>query len=94
MSREAEFMECSVCAGKPGAPVLCESCLHNRSAINKEIQMDAKEKARKDKLADITKKLSLAQNNVQAASNAPEGKDAAYIDSAKTLTAAALKELG
>lgn len=25
-----EFMECSVCAVKPGSPTLCPSCLYNR----------------------------------------------------------------
>ena len=29
----SDFMECSVCRSKLGSPVLCESCLHNRSAI-------------------------------------------------------------
>lgn len=29
-----EFKECASCAVKPGSPYLCESCLHNRTAIN------------------------------------------------------------
>ncbi len=28
-----EFVECSVCAAKPGSPTLCDSCLKNRHAI-------------------------------------------------------------
>jgi hypothetical protein len=28
-----EFVECATCHAKPGAPELCGSCLHNRSAI-------------------------------------------------------------
>ena len=27
------FKECSVCASKPGSPLLCESCCHNRRVI-------------------------------------------------------------
>jgi len=28
-----EFKECKECASKPGSPILCESCLHNRQVI-------------------------------------------------------------
>lgn len=28
-----DFVECSICAAKPGSPTLCRSCLHNRDAI-------------------------------------------------------------
>lgn len=28
-----DFKECATCAAKPGAPTLCESCLHNRRVI-------------------------------------------------------------
>jgi uncharacterized membrane protein SirB2 len=28
-----KFMECVSCAAKPGSPTLCESCIHNRAAI-------------------------------------------------------------
>ncbi len=28
-----EFKECPTCAAKPGTPVLCDSCLHNRHVI-------------------------------------------------------------
>ena len=31
----AEFMECSICAAKPGSPTLCPSCLHNRALIGR-----------------------------------------------------------
>ena len=27
------FKECALCSAKPGTPILCESCLHNRSMI-------------------------------------------------------------
>lgn len=30
-----EFVECDSCRGKPGSPTLCNSCLHNRTLINK-----------------------------------------------------------
>jgi hypothetical protein len=28
-----DFVECEGCAGKPGSPYLCPSCLHNRNLI-------------------------------------------------------------
>jgi hypothetical protein len=28
------FLECAVCAAKPGSPDLCRSCLQNRSALH------------------------------------------------------------
>lgn len=28
-----EFIECDTCKAKPGMPILCDGCLHNRSAI-------------------------------------------------------------
>lgn len=28
-----EFLECDTCRAKPGTPVLCSGCLHNRSLI-------------------------------------------------------------
>ena len=28
-----EFMECDTCRAKPGTPILCDGCLHNRAAI-------------------------------------------------------------
>lgn len=28
-----DFMECDTCRAKPGTPVLCSGCLHNRAAI-------------------------------------------------------------
>lgn len=27
------FVECSTCATKPGSPILCDACLHNRQVI-------------------------------------------------------------
>jgi hypothetical protein len=29
-----DFRECAACAAKPGAPNLCEACIHNRRVIN------------------------------------------------------------
>ena len=29
-----KFQECSQCAAKPGMPVLCEPCVHNRQIMN------------------------------------------------------------
>jgi len=47
--KRVEFKECSVCAKKPGSPVLCPSCLHNRQLIQ-EYQ----------KILDLLKKELLA----------------------------------
>lgn len=30
-----EFWECEACRTKPGTPLLCKSCLHNRAIISK-----------------------------------------------------------
>jgi len=32
----SEFRECAACAAKPGAPLLCDSCRHNRRVIAKQ----------------------------------------------------------
>ena len=29
------FKECESCTVKPGAPILCSACLHNRTAIDR-----------------------------------------------------------
>ena len=29
-----DFAECASCAAKPGSPILCPACLHNRATIN------------------------------------------------------------
>ncbi len=31
----ADFQVCPECSAKPGMPILCESCLHNRDLISK-----------------------------------------------------------
>lgn len=31
---DLEFKECASCAAKPGMPVLCSACLHNRRVID------------------------------------------------------------
>lgn len=33
-----EFMECDTCRAKPGSPILCSGCLHNRDAIKKLLE--------------------------------------------------------
>ena len=33
MTTKEEFMECDTCRAKPGTPILCRGCLHNRSAM-------------------------------------------------------------
>lgn len=33
--KDLEFHECEGCAKKPGTPILCSNCLHNREAIGK-----------------------------------------------------------
>lgn len=30
-----EFVECITCSKKPGTPILCDSCVHNRNLITK-----------------------------------------------------------
>ncbi len=30
-----QFQECESCSAKPGAPILCKGCLHNREVISK-----------------------------------------------------------
>ena len=35
MKENLEFIECIVCASKPGSPVLCPSCLSNRQVISR-----------------------------------------------------------
>lgn len=38
-----EFVECDICAAKPGMPMLCEGCLHNRAVISeltRRLEMD------------------------------------------------------
>jgi hypothetical protein len=30
---DADFMECATCRAKPGAPLLCQACLHNRRLV-------------------------------------------------------------
>ena len=41
---EERFMECDTCRAKPGAPLLCAGCLHNRTLINN--LLDQRSKAR------------------------------------------------
>ena len=33
MRYEGDFMECDSCRAKPGSPILCRGCLHNRDVI-------------------------------------------------------------
>ena len=34
MIDDCQFVECDACRAKPGSPVLCQSCLANRNAID------------------------------------------------------------
>lgn len=34
MTPELEFMECDTCRAKPGSPLLCRGCIHNRAAMS------------------------------------------------------------
>lgn len=49
-----EFQECPKCAEKPGSPLLCHSCIHNRMVIEKlkqkikEMEMNSKFSKPKD----------------------------------------------
>ena len=53
---EHEFVECPECKKEPGTPVLCESCLHNRSSITKlGFEVTTLQSAIKLSLAKITK---------------------------------------
>ena len=38
-----DFLECETCRAKPGTPVLCASCLHNRALISR-LQGELKKK--------------------------------------------------
>jgi len=38
-STDLAFKECPTCAAKPGTPVLCPSCLHNRQMISTAITL-------------------------------------------------------
>lgn len=33
--QQIRIMECDACRAKPGAPVLCEVCLHNEKAVSR-----------------------------------------------------------
>lgn len=46
------FMECPTCAWKPGSPILCDSCLHNRATIERL----EREVAEKDAALDAAEK--------------------------------------
>lgn len=50
------FVECAVCAAKPGSPQLCVSCLSNRTAIN---ILNRIVRAQAEKLSLATYALSL-----------------------------------
>lgn len=55
------FRECAACAAKPGAPILCESCLHNRALIEKlEEDNDRLRRERAEALTVHTKEGLLA----------------------------------
>ena len=43
MQVSEEFTECETCRAKPGSPILCASCLHNRTLISR-LQWELKKK--------------------------------------------------
>lgn len=47
-----EFKECESCASKPGTPILCNGCLHNRNAIY-ELHTELKEAQKKIEVIDL-----------------------------------------
>lgn len=55
----AEFMECEGCRAKPGSPVLCQGCQHNRKLI---ADKDAEIRARGEILDTITKAMGETGN--------------------------------
>ena len=56
-----EFVECSSCAAKPGAPTLCESCLSNRAVIQQFKQQIVEAKALIQKAVSIMTLEQLSQ---------------------------------
>lgn len=49
-ARASEFMECETCNAKPGTPLLCCGCLHNRSLIARQSDEIEELKAERDQL--------------------------------------------
>lgn len=47
-----EFMECTSCAAKPGAPTLCVACVHNRSVIDELIRDHDQAASERDEVID------------------------------------------
>lgn len=69
------FRECSVCAAKPGAPTLCQSCLNNRgleSRLYRSVENEEKAKAEldrvleeRDRLLEENERLELELENLR-----------------------------
>ena len=38
LGAELRFRECSTCAAKAGAPILCDGCIHNRTVIDRLLE--------------------------------------------------------
>ena len=55
--RNYMFRECDTCNTKPGSPVLCSGCLHNRQYISKLEQGMKKLKRAADLLDEIEERL-------------------------------------
>ena len=49
------FMECDVCASKPGTPLLCPACINNREVIHRLAGKHAKKRALRRKIDNLIK---------------------------------------
>lgn len=58
MDQQHAFRECSACRSKAGTPLLCESCLHNRTAIESlQSKLEAARTAGRDALQRVLNTL-------------------------------------
>ncbi len=78
----SNFKECPSCAAKPGTPILCESCLHNRGLIH-ELTSTRSSRLLADGwatyLANLTRECEL-----QNKANARKNKQIAYLRECNT----------
>lgn len=59
-----EFRECDTCRAKPGAPMLCQGCLHNRIVIERLVEAATKRAERKQ--VKKTKRIESARERMRA----------------------------
>lgn len=70
MSNESQFVECSLCKAKSGTPLLCESCLQNRTTIEELRQKSCSECKKLDReLQQARKDLEGARNHFHLAND-------------------------